>query len=333
MNDSEQQTLNDLQLPTISLIEKFCQTPPEVKDYFMGVLSVYENNPTQDTINKINEVVKAPTSRDAKMQWLKKELKIVPPSVIKTVKHKYIEPKAPIPVGLPRSGELMTFLDYVSKNTKDSLIDAQAAARILSHIDNGKYDIKSTLIYTDSNGEIKEQKEYLNKPFATPIQRVEQLTEFLSSYKVNEENMLFAKKHDDMLYNLIDKDNMTPIPQIDIALEECKKMALTTLTRTAENISVDYPQAAQRISSLANAYGGDKNSLADINLISQTVKNAAKISTLYYGAEFVSADSPISEGIKSFSKEEAELFQTIINKRLNKIQPQLINSTILMPTR
>ena len=93
------------------------------------------------------------------------------------------------------------------------------------------------------------------------------------------------------------------------------------------------PQAAQRISSLANAYGGDENSLADINLISQTVKNAAKISTLYYGAEFVSADSPISEGIKSFSKEEAELFQTIINKRLNKIQPQLINSTILMPTR
>ena len=42
MHEDEQRTFNDLQLPTMSLIEKFCQTPPEVKAYFVGILAAYE---------------------------------------------------------------------------------------------------------------------------------------------------------------------------------------------------------------------------------------------------------------------------------------------------
>jgi len=331
MTDNEQTTLNDLQLPTISLIEKFCQTPQEVKTYFAGLLAVYESNPTQDTINKINEVVKARTSRDDKKQWLKEELKTIPSSIIDTVQHKYIKQKSPAPIGLPRSGELMTYLDYIPKNIKDSMLEAQAAARILHHLDNGKPDLKSTLIHTDSNGEIKEQKDYLNKPFATQIQRVEQLAEFLSSYKANENTMLFAKKHEDMLESFSNKDNSLPIPQINLALEECKKLALDTLNQTAETMAIAYPLAAERISSLATAYGSDKNkSPANIKLITQVATDAAKMSTAYYGAKFVATDKEIKSG---FNKEEATLFQNIIKKRTQQIKPKLVNSTILAPTR
>ena len=331
MNENEQQTLNDLQLPTISLIEKFCQTPPDVKAYLVGILAIYENTPTQDTINKINDVIKSSISRDEKKQWLKEELKTIPSSVIDTVQQKYIKPKSPTPLGLPRSGELMTYLDYVPKNIKDSLMEAQAAARILYHIDNGKSDLKSTLLNTDTNGEIKEQKDYLNKPFATQIQRVEQLTEFLSSYKANEKDMLLTKKHDDMLADYIGKGDITPLPQVDIALNECKKLALDTLNQTAENISVSYPQAAERISSLASTYALEKNkSPANIKLITQVAQNAAKMSTAYYGAEFVATDKEIKSG---FNEEEATLFQNIIKKRTKQIQPQPVNSNILTQTR
>ena len=331
MHEDEQRTFNDLQLPTMSLIEKFCQTPPEVKAYFVGILAVYENNPTQDTINKINEVVKAQTSRDDKTQWLKSELKTIPSSVIDLVQRNYIEPNAPALIGLPCSGELMTFLDYVPKNVKDRLMEAQAAARILYHIDNGKSDLKSTLIHKDKNGEIKEQKDYLNKPFATTIQRVEQLTEFLSSYKANEADMLLVKKHDDMLENYIGKDEAVSIPQVDIVLAECKKLALVTLVKTANTISVSYPQAAERISSLASVYGSDKNeSPTNIKLIAKVAKDAAQMSTAYYEAEFVATDKGITS---CFNEEEATLFKNIIKKRVQQLQPQTVNSKILTPTR
>lgn len=324
MNEQEQQTLNDLQLPTISLVEKFCNTSPEVKAYFAGMLAVYENTPTPDTINKINEVVKSRASREEKKQWLIEELKPVPSSVITEVQRKYIDTKAPAPTGLPRSGELMTFLDYVPRDVKDSLMEAQAAARILHHIDNGKSDLKSTLISKDENGEVKEQKEYLNKPFATTIQRVEQLTEFLSSYKVNEEDMLHSKKHEDMLSG----KETTPTPAVDIALAECKKLALETLKKSANVISESYPQAAQRISSLATAYGADESAeKTNINLITQVTREAAEISTAYYGTEFVASDQGVKHGEHSFNKEEKEAFNSVINKRTNQIYPQ-VNSNI-----
>lgn len=43
MSEITQQTLIDLQLPTMSLVEKFCETPDEVKSFFAGMTAVYEN--------------------------------------------------------------------------------------------------------------------------------------------------------------------------------------------------------------------------------------------------------------------------------------------------
>lgn len=53
MSEITQQTLIDLQLPTMSLVEKFCETPEEVKSFFAGMTAVYENDPTGDNIRRI----------------------------------------------------------------------------------------------------------------------------------------------------------------------------------------------------------------------------------------------------------------------------------------
>ncbi len=52
MNENEQQTLRDLQLPTMSLVEKFCETPDEVKVFFAEMMAIYEENPTPENIQR-----------------------------------------------------------------------------------------------------------------------------------------------------------------------------------------------------------------------------------------------------------------------------------------
>ena len=57
MSEITQQTLVDLQLPTMSLVEKFCETPEEVKSFFAGMTAVYENAPTADNIRRIADKI------------------------------------------------------------------------------------------------------------------------------------------------------------------------------------------------------------------------------------------------------------------------------------
>ena len=59
MSEITQQTLVDLQLPTMSLVEKFCETPEEVKSFFAGMTAVYENAPTADNIRRIADKINA----------------------------------------------------------------------------------------------------------------------------------------------------------------------------------------------------------------------------------------------------------------------------------
>lgn len=77
MSEITQQTLIDLQLPTMSLVEKFCETPDEVKSFFAGMTAVYENAPTADNIRRIADKIKSRDSREQKQDWLRQELKQV----------------------------------------------------------------------------------------------------------------------------------------------------------------------------------------------------------------------------------------------------------------
>lgn len=126
MSEIMQQTLIDLQLPTMSLVEKFCETPEEVKSFFAGMTAVYENDPTADNIRRIADKIKSRDSREQKQDWLRQELKQVSATARENAVEKYIKQKNAVPAGLPCSGDLLTYLDYVPRQAKDELLEAQA---------------------------------------------------------------------------------------------------------------------------------------------------------------------------------------------------------------
>ena len=202
MSEITQQTLIDLQLPTMSLVEKFCETPDEVKSFFAGMTAVYENAPTADNIRRIADKIKSRDSREQKQDWLRQELKQVSATARENAVEKYIKQKNAVPAGLPCSGDLLTYLDYVPRQAKDELLEAQAAARILSHLSEGRKDLKGTVIGIGPDGMPKESKEFLNKPFATSIQRTEQIADFLCAYQNNEKQINLSQMHDDRLESL-----------------------------------------------------------------------------------------------------------------------------------
>ncbi len=321
MSNAVQQTLEDLQLPTMSLVEKFCATPEEVKIFFAGMLSVYENNPTKDNIQRIAEQIKSGASRQEKQAWLAQELEQIDTDTKYRAMEKYIKQKNAVPAGLPTSGQLLSFLDYIPRAVKDELMNAQAAARILSHLEKATSDLKTTIISYDEEGKPKENKEFLDKSFVTGIQRTEQIADFFSAYKKQETAMDICKRHDEALMANAGAD-IDPLPETrtDQALEECKKYALQTLYKTAEKIASYYPEAAERIASLAQSYGPEPEAPAKLALISSEAIKAADICTAYYGTELRFADMPPQKTDKSFNEQEALLFKQTIKKRAMQIQ-------------
>ena len=244
MSEITQQTLVDLQLPTMSLVEKFCETPEEVKSFFAGMTAVYENAPTADNIRRIADKIKSRDSREQKQDWLRQELKQVSATARENAVEKYIKQKNAVPAGLPCSGDLLTYLDYVPRQAKDELLEAQAAARILSHLSEGRKDLKGTVIGIGPDGMPKEAKEFLNKPFATSIQRTEQIADFLCAYQNNEKQINLSQMHDDRLEALCRGDMpQDSMPEVAKALAECRKYAVQTLKKSAENITRRPPAA------------------------------------------------------------------------------------------
>lgn len=321
MQETYLQTLNDLQLPTMSLVEKFCDTPEEVKTFFAGMLAVYENNPTQDNLKRIADKIKSRDSREQKQVWLQEELKSVNNNVKYKTAEKYIKQKNSVPNGMPSSGELLTFLDYVPRHVKDELLNAQAAARILSHLQANNKDIKATLICYDEQNNPLEAKSFLNKPFASTIQRMEQITDFLCAYKNNETELGICKKHNDMLEAIyLGKDNISS-PEINIngALNECQKLAIQTLQNSAKNISQAYPNASKRLADLAESYNKTDNSPVNYALVAHTAKDALNDSAAYFGTIISGADMPVSKTQDSFSSQEVVIAQKILSNRLEQI--------------
>lgn len=334
MSEITQQTLVDLQLPTMSLVEKFCETPEEVKSFFAGMTAVYENAPTADNIRRIADKIKSRDSREQKQDWLRQELKQVSATARENAVEKYIKQKNAVPAGLPCSGDLLTYLDYVPRQAKDELLEAQAAARILSHLSEGRKDLKGTVISIGPDGMPKEAKEFLNKPFSTSIQRTEQIADFLCAYQNNEKQINLSQMHDDRLEALCRGDMpQDSMPEVAKALAECRKYAVQTLKKSAENIAAYYPKAASRINALAADYPETDNAPVNFALIARTAETAAGKSIAYYGTVISGADRPAEPGADSFNAAEAALFKEIIGKRNRQIQNAQVHLNILEHTQ
>lgn len=321
MNENEQQTLRDLQLPTMSLVEKFCETPDEVKVFFAEMMAIYEENPTPENAQRIADKIKSRESRADKQAWLKQELSSVSADAKSQASEKYIKQKNSVPQGMPTSGELLSYLDYVPRAVKDELLNAQAAGRILAHIMAPNQNLKATIIAQDVNGAPKEAKDFLNKPFSTPIQRAEQTADFLASFAYHQAEIEASKRHDASLAPKEDKN-----VSIEAALQECQKFALQTISATAQKLAATHPNAAQRLNNLADSYGENTSGTVNFALIAQAATYGAKTAAAYYGAKITSPNLPVQKTELSFTPQETEILLETIKKRNFQIQAANLNS-------
>ncbi len=321
MNEKQQQTLRDLQLPTMSLVEKFCETPDEVKMFFAEMMAIYEENPTPENIQRIADKIKSRESRTDKQNWLKQELSSVSLDAQTRASEKYIKQKNSVPQGMPTSGELLSYLDYVPRAVKDELLNAQAAGRILAHIMAPNQNLKATIIAQDVNGAPKEAKDFLNKPFSTPIQRAEQTADFLASFAYHQAEIEASKHHDASLAPQ-EETNVS----VEAALQEYQKFALQTISATAQKLTATYPNAAEKLNNLANSYGETSSGAVNFALIAQAATYGAKTASAYYGTKITSPNLPAQKTELSFSPQEAEILLNTIKKRNFQIQAANLNS-------
>ena len=135
MTEEQEKTFQDLQKPTMSLIGSFYKMTPEVQGVFLDMMAVYEANPTEETAKALSDKIMGRESVEDKKEWLKEALKSVPSSARTDAKRKYIDEQQAVPKGVPTSGMLLVGLHVVSRSEKDSLMEAQAAARLISHVD------------------------------------------------------------------------------------------------------------------------------------------------------------------------------------------------------
>ena len=222
-------TLQNLQQPTFSLISSFYPMPPDVQDMFVTMLALYEQNPTPDNANFLFDKVMGKESPEAKKQFFCDQAHQVSLMKRRYVEKKYIQDKTAVPKGLPASGNFLVGFGVVSRADKDLLMDAQAAARILGHIENpNRIRLSQELFTTDPAGQVQEARSYLDKPFSTPIQRMEHLCAIMAGYQIVQEPYArVAAKNPEMSY----------IPDVVTPLTEFQKAAIDTLYQVSEKLS------------------------------------------------------------------------------------------------
>ena len=191
-NKEDEKTFSDLQKPTMSLIASFYPMSEEIQEIFSDMMAIYEANPTEETAKKLSDTIMGRSSTEEKKAWIKEQADKVMPQIRKEAKKKYIEEQQAVPKGVPTSGMLLVGLDVVSREEKDALMEVQAAARIISHINVlDKYQPKTN--YKNEDGTFRNN--FLDKPFATERQRLEDLADAIVNqiytqnyYAMEEEN-------------------------------------------------------------------------------------------------------------------------------------------------
>ena len=128
-------TLEKLQQPTMALIGSFYSMNDDVRSFFVDMLSIYEQEPTQEVANMLFDKVMGKESPEEKKKWIREKASTVPLPLRKRTAEKYIGEKQAVPKGIPTSGNVLVGLNIVSRADKEALMEAQAAARILNHLE------------------------------------------------------------------------------------------------------------------------------------------------------------------------------------------------------
>lgn len=250
MTETEK-TFQDLQKPTMALIASFYEMPSDVQSLFSDMMTVYENNPTEDNARLLTNKIMGNESIESKKNWIKEQSEKLSLIVRAEVKKKYIENQNPVPKGVPTSGMLLVGLDIVSKSEKDMLMEAQAAARLISHVDV-LHDYQSKTNYKNPDGSF--EKEFLDKPFATRIQRLEHIVDAVV-------NDMYVQKHSSEKAGTSKEDRVQEVKkecQKNAFLQKAKSEALETLKIVAQSMNERNTGIAQKIGNLYTLLKGDR---------------------------------------------------------------------------
>lgn len=272
LTKEQQQTFTDLQKPIMSLVDSFYETPAELQEVFADMVSIYEANPTKEVADALSDKVMGKDSAEDKKKWLKDEAAKVPSDIREATRDKYIVGQSAVPKGVPTSGHLLVGLGIVSRGEKDTLLEAQAAARLISHVKVlDAYEPKDN--YQNKDGTFENPN--LDKPFATQMQRLEHLCNVIV-------NDIYTRCHKER-----DREIKGGMPEVLLssATERTKKEvanneflkkayneALKTLTVCSVHLKEKNPAASEQIGALAQVLGGGKDTREQL-----TVKDYEKL--------------------------------------------------------
>ena len=252
LEKEQQDTFEALQKPTMSLIASFYETPEEIKGLFADMMAIYEAKPTEENAKAIFDKIMGDDSVEDKKTWLKKQAEALSSSTRMAATQKYIVDQTAVPKGLPTSGMLLSGLGVVSAAEKNTLMEAQSAARLISDIEDlGKYQ------------DAKEPTEntFLDKPFATEMQRLENLVNVFV-YSIYAENCAQRKqnaaRYPEALLSPVSEMTQVAVSK-NAFLQKARNEALKTLKLCSVQLKKKEPTTSEKIADLTTALTGGKD--------------------------------------------------------------------------
>ena len=303
-------TLEKLQQPTMALIGSFYPMSDDVKSFFVDMLSIYEQNPTQETANILFDKVMGRETPEEKKMWIREKASLVPLPLRKKTAEKYIDHKESVPKGVPTSGNVLVGLNIVSRADKEALMEAQAAARILNHLEHPEtVNLSNELFGRDADGNLSEARPYLDKPFSTKIQRLEHLSAILAGFDV------IQRPYAQVQEKAGDSMGLA-CPDIEKAKKELKDAAVSTLYQVARTLSEGSKNAAEEIGTLAKSYGSEAE--YSTKQIAQTMTEILPAMFLWHAPHLNKGKVNLCED--SYTPEEKALAEGLIRKRIRQVQ-------------
>lgn len=277
-----------LQQPTMALIRSLYQLPADIKNLFIDMMAIYEQNPTEETGKILFDKVTGPESPEEKKAWFIEKAKNVPLEIRHQVEKEYIQYQKAVPKGLPTSDILLVGMEIIKRSDQNALMNAQAAARILNNIEHPE-NIKliNELFNEDKKGNLSEARTYLNKSFSTQIQQLEHLSAILVGWRNQ-------KTREDL--------DMAPV------YRELTKVAVLTFYQVADVLS-------------------DKSIASEIRNLAASYAPREDVET-WSIKPIIDIFKEVLADIKKFclNYKEWEVIENLITKRLNQISQEVYDT-------
>ncbi|MBP5534781.1 MAG: hypothetical protein J6Y03_04665 [Alphaproteobacteria bacterium] len=276
-----EQAYCDLDEPTFSLLGIFCKMPDEIMALFIEMLAIYEANPTEENAKRLKDLIlkkdkKGEETEEAKpeykKEWIKKTFAACVDSkdpkyaekldaLRATVKRNYIDPQKPVPDGVPSSGMFLVGLGVVTEEEKKLLLNAQAAIRLISHVDF----LHDFQVRPEERDYRKDRSEEKDAPFEnnwlddeeknpTKIQLLEHLVkscvnDIFTQYDIKRED-INRDQNQSLTVESFTKPFVKNLCKKNILLQKARSEALDTLIECAEKLKERNPKASASINSL-----------------------------------------------------------------------------------